>query len=75
MAKKRNYKKEYRDFHGTAKAKKNRAATNRARRKVGLKPGDPREVDHKKPLSRGGTNRKSNLRVTSKKSNRKKGNR
>jgi 5-methylcytosine-specific restriction endonuclease McrA len=71
--KKRNYKKEYRDFHGTPAAKKNRAAANRARRKVGLKPGDPREVDHKKPSSKGGTNKRSNLRITSKKSNRRKG--
>ena len=73
MAKKRNYKKEYRDFHGKPEARKNRAAANRARRKVGLKPGDPREVDHKRPSSKGGTNRRANLRITSKKANRRKG--
>ena len=69
----RNYKKEYRDYHGTPKARKARAAANRARRKVGLKAGDPREVDHKRPSSKGGTNAKSNLRIVSRSANRKKG--
>jgi 5-methylcytosine-specific restriction endonuclease McrA len=32
--------------------------------------GDGKDVDHKKPLSKGGGNGKSNLRVTSKNSNR-----
>ena len=73
MAKARNYKKEYADFHGTPAAKKNRAAANRARRAVGLKVGDSREVDHKKPMSKGGTNSKKNLRVVSRTTNRKKG--
>jgi len=73
VAKARNYKKEYADFHGTPAAKKNRAAVNRARRAVGLKVGDPREVDHKKPMSKGGTNSKKNLRVVTRKVNRKKG--
>lgn len=72
-AKKRNYKKEYAEFHSKPAAKKNRAAANRARRKVGLKVGDPREVDHKKPMSKGGTNSKKNLRVVSRSTNRKKG--
>lgn len=72
-AKKRNYKKEYAEFHSKPAAKKNRAAANRARRKVGLKVGDPREVDHKKPMSKGGGNGKKNLRVVSRKTNRKKG--
>jgi len=72
-AKKRDYKKEYADFHSKPAAKKNRAAANRARRAVGLKVGDPREVDHKKPMSKGGTNSKGNLRVVSRKTNRKKG--
>ena len=48
--------------------------TNKARRILGLKPGDPREVDHIIPLSKGGTNAKSNLRAVSRKTNRKKGN-
>jgi|TARA_R110002020_G_C16085844_1_gene757478 5-methylcytosine-specific restriction endonuclease McrA len=69
----RDYGKEYRDFHGKPKARKNRAAVNRARRKAGLKVGDKREVDHKKPLSKGGSNSRSNLRIVSRKTNRKKG--
>lgn len=73
MAKPRDYKKEYRDFHGKPKARKNRAAANRARRKVGLKVGDPREVDHKKPMKNGGSNSRKNLRIVSRKTNRKKG--
>ena len=40
---------------------------------MGLEAGDPREVDHKKPLSKGGSNNKNNLRVVSQKTNRKKG--
>ncbi len=71
--KKRDYKKEYRDFHGKPEQIKNRAKRNAARKEMGLKVGDPREVDHKKPLSKGGSNGKSNLRVVSRTTNRKKG--
>lgn len=42
---------------------------------MGVKPGDPREVDHKVPLAQGGSNSKKNLRVTTRANNRKKGNR
>jgi 5-methylcytosine-specific restriction endonuclease McrA len=49
--------------------------TNKARRLLGLKPGDPREVDHIIPLSKGGTNHKDNLRAVTRKTNRAKGNR
>lgn len=49
--------------------KKKRAMSNAARRelmKEGLvKKGDGKDVDHKKPLRSGGTNARSNLRVTS----------
>jgi 5-methylcytosine-specific restriction endonuclease McrA len=71
----RNYKKEYAEYHGTAEQRKNRALRNKARRKLKLKKGDKREVDHKKPLSKGGTNGRKNLRVVAKRTNRKKGNR
>ena len=74
VAKERDYKKEYKDYHSKPEQKKNRAARNKARREMGLKVGDPREVDHKKPLSKGGSNAKSNLRVVSRTTNRKKGN-
>ena len=72
MAKPRNYKKEYRDFHGKPAQIKRRNMCNAARRKMGLKVGDPREVDHIKPLSKGGSNGASNLRVVSFKTNRRK---
>ena len=45
---------------------------NKARRMAGLKVGDPREADHKKPLSEGGGNGKGNIRVVSKGMNAKK---
>lgn len=70
--KKRNYKKEYRDYHSKPKQRKNRSTRNKARRIMKLKKGDKREVDHKKPLSKGGTNSRKNLRVVSKRTNRRK---
>ena len=69
----RDYRKEYDEYHSKPEQKKNRAKRNGARRKLGLKKGDPREVDHKKPLSKGGGNGKGNLRAVSKTANRKKG--
>ena len=71
--KKRDYKKEYRDYHSKPEAIKRRTMCNQARRKMGLKKGDPREVDHKRSLADGGTNHRSNLRIVSRKVNRKKG--
>jgi len=44
---------------------KDRAARNKARSESGLKVGDPREADHKRPLSEGGSKNKSNVRVIS----------
>jgi len=67
----RNYKEEY-EYHGTPEQIKRRAARNKARKDKGLKKGDEREVDHKKPLSKGGGKGKKNLRVTTRKANRKK---
>lgn len=61
MAKKRDYKKEYQEYHAKPQQKKNRAKRNKARKLMGLKVGDSREVDHKKPLSKGGSNSKTNL--------------
>jgi len=69
---KRNYDEEYRRDHASRRAKKDRAARNKARRDMGLKKGDPREVDHKKPLSKGGSSGKKNLRVVSRRANRRK---
>lgn len=48
--KKRNYREEYDDYHGTPLQKKRRADRNRARRKAADKglvhKGDDKEVDH-----------------------------
>lgn len=53
---------------------KKRMERNRARAKLMkegvVKKGDGKDVDHKVPLDRGGTNARSNLRVTSKTQNR-----
>lgn len=54
--------------------KKKRAMRNAARRELereGLvHKGDGKDVDHKTPLKRGGSNARSNLRVVSEKANR-----
>ena len=68
----RNYKEEYETYHGTPSQIKKRAARNKARKDMGLKNGDGKEVDHKKPLSKGGSNSKKNLKVTTMRKNRKK---
>tara|TARA_R100001530_G_scaffold100767_1_gene70064 strand:+ start:2340 stop:2651 length:312 start_codon:yes stop_codon:yes gene_type:complete len=65
---KRNYKKEYKRDHSSTKAKKARAARNKANKK--LKPGKGKEVDHIVPLSKGGSNGKKNWRIVSRKTNR-----
>jgi hypothetical protein len=70
----RNYKKEYDNYHAKPEQKKKRAARNSARatmEKAGkVKKGDGKDVDHKRPLAKGGSNKKSNLRVTPKSKNR-----
>jgi len=66
----RDYKREYEQYHGKAEQRKNRSNRNKARRKLGLKVGDSREVDHVKPISKGGGNGKRNLRAVSRKANR-----
>lgn len=71
---KRDYEKEYKDFHGTEEEKKNRAKRNTARRRMmkkgRVKKGDGKDVDHKQPLSRGGSNNPKNLRVQTRSKNR-----
>lgn len=71
--KERDYKQEYRDYHGRPEQIKERAQRNAARTQMGLKVGDPREVDHKRPISQGGTNSSRNLRAVSQATNRHKG--
>lgn len=78
MKKKRNYKKEYAKYHGTAAYRKRRSMRVLARRKLEkmgrVRKGDGKDVDHKKALSKGGTNGLRNLRVVSRYVNRRKDN-
>lgn len=71
---KRDYKKEVAKYTSKPEVVKKRVEQNKARRmaeKEGLvKKGDGKEVDHRKPLSKGGTTTKSNLRVVPAKENR-----
>jgi 5-methylcytosine-specific restriction endonuclease McrA len=69
----RDYKAEYAAYHGKPSKIKERAQRNAARAKLGLKPHDGKEADHKNPLSNGGSNSKRNLRAVSRDTNRKKG--
>ena len=71
---KRDYKKEYEKYHSRDDQIKNRSERTTARRKANAsgitKKGDGKDLDHRKPLSKGGSNSRSNLRVTSASSNR-----
>lgn len=64
----------YRKYHASPEAKRQRAMRNAARREFeerGLvHKGDHKDIDHKHPLSRGGSNAASNLRVQSRHQNR-----
>lgn len=75
----RDYKKEYREYHGKPSQIRNRSMRNKARRlaiKDGrARKGDGMEVDHKTPLSKGGTNHRKNLRIVPRSVNRRKGDR
>jgi hypothetical protein len=66
----RDYRKEYDEYHAKPEQVENRSLRNQARRRLGLRKGDPREADHKTPLSRGGGNGHGNLRAVSRKTNR-----
>ena len=63
----RDYKKENERYKSKPDQIKKRVARNKARRmmeRLGkVKKGDGKAVDHKKPLSKGGANTASNLRV------------
>ena len=68
----RDYEREYRRFQSSRKAKKDRAARNKARREAlregRVHRGDNKEVDHRD--SNPSHNSSSNLRVVSRKFNR-----
>jgi 5-methylcytosine-specific restriction endonuclease McrA len=63
----RDYAKENREYKSKPDQIKKRVARNKARRmmeRLGkVKKGDGKAVDHKTPLSKGGSNTMSNLRV------------
>jgi 5-methylcytosine-specific restriction endonuclease McrA len=64
--KKRDYVSEYRNYQGTPKQLAAQSERHKARRAYEKAHGDlpPNvDVDHKKPLSKGGTSKLSNLRA------------
>ena len=76
----RNYRKEYDEYHGSADQRRNRSGRNKARRLMVMagraRKGDGKEVDHKRPVKRGGSlTGRGNLQVMSRKANREKGSR
>jgi hypothetical protein len=70
----RDYRREYDNYQGKPEQLKNRAKRNSARAKMiaagRVRKGDGKDVDHKRPLSKGGSTNKSNLRVVSTHTNR-----
>ena len=71
---KRDYKREYEKYHSRDEQIANRSDRTVARRKANedgrTSKGDGKDLDHKRPLSKGGSNRDGNLRVVSRSSNR-----
>ena len=67
---------EYRKYHASKRAKTQRAQRNKNRRvmeRAGrVRKGDGKEVDHKRPMAKGGGNGRRNLRVVSRRVNRRK---
>jgi hypothetical protein len=74
MPTKRNYKREYKKFHSSTAAKKDRASRNKVRRaatRTGrVHKGDGKDIDHKNGNPR--DNRSNNLRILSRSRNRSK---
>lgn len=70
----RDYKKENRLFNSKPSERKKRSERSVARvkaNKAGIThKGDGKDLDHKRPLSKGGSSARSNLRVVSASSNR-----
>lgn len=70
---KRDYKRENELYNSRPEQIKNRSKRTTARRKANedgrTSKGDGTNLDHKVPLSKGGSNAKSNLRVVSESSN------
>ncbi len=70
----RDYKREYREYQGKPEQIKQRAQRNAARAEVVKKKGAAavagKDVDHKNPIRKGGSNTAGNLRVKSESENR-----
>lgn len=64
---KRDYKREYEKYQGKPEQIKNRTERTTARRQANAAGvthvGDGRDLDHKTPMSKGGSSAKSNLRA------------
>lgn len=71
---KRDYRREYDLYQGSAEQRANRSkrtvARNAANASGRTSKGDGKDLDHIKPLSKGGSNSKRNTRVVSASSNR-----
>lgn len=71
---KRNYRQEYDRYQGKPRQIKNRSLRNQARRAMEnegkVSKGDGKDVDHRKPMVKGGSNSRSNLAVSNRRSNR-----
>lgn len=70
----RNYREEYAKYHSKPEQRANRSertvARNQANADGRTSKGDGKDLDHRVPLSKGGSSNKSNLRVVSKSANR-----
>jgi hypothetical protein len=66
LKRKRNYRKEYDDFHGKKKQREERSSRNKARRKKSCPKG--KEVHHKDSNPK--NNKSSNLKCLTRKKNR-----
>lgn len=70
----RNYKLEYELYHSRPEQRKNRSerttARNQAIKEGRVSRGDGKDIDHVKPLSKGGSTARSNTRVVSQSNNR-----
>ena len=70
----RNYRKEYDNYQSKPKQRRNndkRKAARRLMEKEGkVKKGDGKDVAHKKPLAKCGSNKKGNLKVANRSKNR-----
>jgi 5-methylcytosine-specific restriction endonuclease McrA len=71
---KRDYKKEYEKYHSRPEQRARRSERTTLRREANAKgithKGDGKDLDHIRPLSKGGANSLSNARVESKHANR-----